>query len=58
MNGNIILRVVCDIDENLVSFSNINGRAWKHPIYCNNWFSMAQPAHILDLNLRPKEAEG
>ena len=57
MNGNVILRMVGDIDEDLISFSDINGRSWEHPIYCNNWFGMAEPAHILHLNLRPREAE-
>ena len=55
MNGNVVLSVVGDIGDNVISFSDINGRSWKHPIYCNDWLGMAQPAHILHLNLRPNK---
>ena len=55
MNGYVILGVVCDIDNNSIAFSSINCRPRKHAIYRNNWFGMAQPAHILHLNLIPKQ---
>ena len=55
MNGNVVLSVVGDIDDNVISFSDINGWSWKHPIYYNDWLGMAQPAHILHLNLRPNK---
>ena len=55
MSGNVVLSVVGDIDDNVISFSDINGWSWKHPIDCNDWLGMAQPAHILHLNLRPNK---
>lgn len=44
--------MVGDIDKNSISFSNINSRPWKPPIYSYNGFSMAQSTHILHLNLK------
>ena len=57
MNGHVVLCIVGDVDKDSISFSDINGWPRKHSIYCNNWFVVAQPAHILHLNLNPKEEE-
>ena len=43
--------MVCHIDKNSVSLSNINSRPWEPPINSYYGFCMAQPAHILHLNL-------
>lgn len=54
MDGHVVLRVVCDVDLNSIAFSNINCRPRIHPVYGNYGLRMAQPTHILHLNLNKK----
>lgn len=51
MNGHIILCVVGHINQNSISFSGINCRSREHPIHCDNWLGVTQPAYILHLYL-------
>lgn len=55
MNGHVVLCIVGNIHKNSIPFSNIDSRPWKHPVHCYNRLRMAQPAHILHLNLRSKK---
>lgn len=57
MNGHVVLRIVSNIDENPITFSNIDSRPWKHPVHCYNRLRMAQPANVLHLNLSPSNSK-
>lgn len=58
VNWQVILCMVCDIDKNYVSFSDINSRPWIPPINSYNRFCMAQSTNILHLNLQNKQTKG
>lgn len=53
MDRYVVLCMVGDIYQELISFSYINCRPWEHPINCDYWFCMAKSAHILHLYLKP-----
>lgn len=55
MYGYVILHMVCNVDDDSVSFTGIDGRPREPPINCDNGLSMAQSAQVLKYNLRPKE---
>lgn len=57
MDGHVILRVICHVDENSIAFSSIDRWAGIQSVYSNDWLGMAQPAHILHLNLKNEEFE-
>lgn len=52
MDGHVVRGIIRDVDQNAIAFSNIDRRPRKHAIYGNYWLGMAQPTHVLHLNLK------
>lgn len=57
VDGDVILRIVCNVDDDSIPFPGIDGWPREPPINCNDWLSMAESAHILHCNLRHKGNE-
>lgn len=51
MNGEIVLSVVGDVDDDPVAFPGVDGRPWKSAVHRDDGLRMAQPANVLRLNL-------
>lgn len=52
VNGYVVLSMVCDIDDKIVTISSVNCWTWKQAIDSNYRFCMTQSANISNFNLQ------
>lgn len=52
MDRHVVMRIVSDVDAEIIAFSNVDRGPGEHPIHSDYCLLMAQSAYILDLHLK------
>ena len=58
VDRDIVWNMINDFNEQTIALSSYNPRTRKFPIHCHNALGVAQPCHILQLNLFADKEKG